>query len=291
MTATATGIVMVTATRAAPARAPVLWTDPGDIPPGSGPTVVTIGQFDGVHRGHRRLLTATRRRADALGVPACAITFARHPLSLLAPHRSPAELSGLDAKIRLLHDHGMDIVLALPATRDVLGTPAERFADDLLCQRLGVRAVLVGSGFRYGAGAAGTPESLAESLAPHGGEVTVLPTVLRDGERVSSTRIRAEIGRGRLDRAAWLLGRPYAVPVTVGPDRTVVPDGGSAWPCPGSYPVVPDPPGADRSGSARTPGSARPALELTVSGARASLPGSNALPGARLMLSFTGEPG
>lgn len=243
--------------------------------PAPGPTALTIGQFDGVHRGHQRLLAETRERADALGVAAGAVTFARHPLHLLAPHRAPAMLSRLDDKIRLLREHGMDFVLTLPVTTEVLRIPAERFAAELLGEWLNAKAVVVGADFRYGAGAAGDPGKLIAQLSRRGTDVAVMNTVLDDGERISSTRIRCELAAGRTDRAQALLGRRHRVRVTAGNDNTLIASPGTAWPGRGRYQV-----------SVSAPGRAPASATALVRSAGAFIPGLHLRSGDRLTLTF-----
>ncbi|WP_169515803.1 hypothetical protein [Amycolatopsis nigrescens] len=253
---------------------PVLWTDLDQIPDGLGPTVLTIGQFDGVHCGHQSLLADARERAAALGVPAGAVTFARHPLHLIAPERVPAVLTELDDKARLLHQHGMRFVLALPVTAEMLGTSAERFADEILAGRLRARSVTTGPDFRYGARAAGDPHTLAARLHRHNADVTTVDTVLLDGARVSSTRIRREIAAGRTEQACRLLGRRHRVPVTATGGEHVLPSPAAAWPRPGRYRVTVTARGRSATHFA------------VVAPTSARLTGLSAHPGDRLTLSF-----
>lgn len=219
--------------------APARWFTPDAIPADLGPSAVAIGMFDGVHRGHQRLLARTRARADAAGVPAGAVTFTAHPLAHLAPERVPLALTDMRRKASLLHEYGMDFVVALPATAATFATTADEFADDLLAGRLGARAVVVGRDFRYGARAAGDTVTLAARLRD--ADVVVEPTVECGGERVSSTRIRAVIAAGRLDDAAALLGRPHRAGVRVErvhrDELSVRPTPGVSWPCAGLYRV------------------------------------------------------
>ncbi|GAY11055.1 FAD synthetase family protein [Pseudonocardia sp. N23] len=185
----------------------------GGLPP--GPSVVAIGQFDGVHMGHRRLVAEAVRRADRLGVPAGAVTFDRHPAAVLAPDREPATLTGLDEKAELLASCGVDFVLALPLSPDLLRTSAADFVTDLLAGALDCRAVVVGTNFRFGHRAAGDPALLGELGRSHGMDVVVADLVDVAGRPVSSTRIRAEIAAGRVRSAARLLGRPHRVGAVV----------------------------------------------------------------------------
>ncbi len=241
----------------------------------TGPSALTIGQFDGVHRGHQRLLAETRRWADSLGVTAGAVTFAHHPLHLLAPDRAPAMLTRIGDKIELLRAHGMDFVLTLPLTADVLGTPAEQFADELIAGRLGAQAVVLGADFRYGAGAAGDPNTLAAQLNPRGAHVRVVNTVMVDGERVSSTRIRRKLASGHIDHAARLLARRHRVRVTATDGGTLVAASNTAWPHQGRYRVTVS---AADGASAVAP--------VVVSAGTARIIGLSVRPGDRLTLIF-----
>ena len=184
------------------------------------PTVVTVGMFDGVHRGHRALLDRVAAEATARGVPAAAVTFDRHPLAVLRPSSEPPLLTTLDRKVALLGEAGMDAVLVLPFTRELSEVPAEAFATEVLFDALAARAVVVGENFRFGHKAAGDPALLASLGRPRGIDVVAVP-LHRDGDQVvSSTRVRSELAAGDAAAAAASLGRPYAVEgVVVAGDR------------------------------------------------------------------------
>ncbi len=180
----------------------------------SGRPVVAIGQFDGVHLGHRLLLDEARRRATAIGAPAGAVTFDRHPLQVLAPGAAPVELTSLDERIALLLDAGLDLVVVLEVGHALLATEPREFVDDVLSGTLDVAAVVVGTNFRFGRGATGDPSTL-RALGPGRGFDVVCPELALHGEdAISSTRIRAAIGAGRLDGAAAMLGPSFATTMT-----------------------------------------------------------------------------
>jgi riboflavin kinase / FMN adenylyltransferase len=181
------------------------------LPDGMGPTVVTVGMFDGVHRGHRALLDRVAAEAAARDVPAAAVTFDRHPLAVLRPGGEPPLLTTLDRKVALLGEAGMEIVLVLEFTRELSEVPAEAFATEVLFDALAARAVVVGENFRFGHKAAGDPALLAELARPRGIDVVAVPLRTHHGEVVSSTRIRSELAAGDVAAAAASLGRPYAV--------------------------------------------------------------------------------
>jgi len=196
----------------APGGAPVRrWDGLAAVPPGHGPSVVTVGMFDGVHRGHRALLDRVAAEAAARGLPAGAVTFDRHPLEVLRPDARPPLLTTLDRKVDLLGAAGMDFVLVLPFTEELSQVTAEAFAGEVLLDGVGARAIVVGENFRFGHKAAGDPALLAELGRPRGVEVVAVPLHADGGDAVSSTRIRAELARGDVRAAAASLGRAYAV--------------------------------------------------------------------------------
>jgi riboflavin kinase / FMN adenylyltransferase len=184
---------------------------PGDL----GPTVATVGMFDGVHRGHRALLDRVAAEAAARSVPAAAVTFDRHPLAVLRPGTEPPLLTTLDRKVELLGQAGIATVLVLEFTRELSQVPAEAFAADVLFDALAARAVVVGENFRFGHKAAGDPDLLADLGRPRGIEVVAVPLHADGDQVVSSTRVRAELAVGDVAAAAGSLGRPYAVEGTV----------------------------------------------------------------------------
>jgi riboflavin kinase / FMN adenylyltransferase len=191
------------------------WDGLAAVPPDHGPSVVTVGMFDGVHRGHRALLDRVAAEAAARGLPAGAVTFDRHPLEVLRPDARPPLLTTLDRKVALLGAAGMDFVLVLAFTEELSQVTAEAFAHEVLLDGVGAGAIVVGENFRFGHKAAGDPALLAELGRPHGVEVVAVPLHADGGEPVSSTRIRAALAGGDVRAAAALLGRFYAVEGTV----------------------------------------------------------------------------
>ncbi|HEV2893111.1 MAG TPA: riboflavin kinase, partial [Actinomycetota bacterium] len=185
------------------------------VPDGLGPAVVTVGMFDGVHRGHRALLDRVAAEAATRGLPAAAVTFDRHPLAVLRPGSEPPLLTTLDRKVELLGEAGMATVLVLEFTRELSEVTAEVFAAEVLFDALAARAVVVGENFRFGHKAAGDPALLAALGGPRGIEVVAVPLHADGGQVVSSTRVRAELAEGGVAAAAASLGRPYAVEGTV----------------------------------------------------------------------------
>ena len=183
----------------------------GRVPAGLGPTVVTVGNFDGVHRGHQALLRRVAAEAAARGLPAGAVTFDRHPVAVLRPGAAPKLLTTLRGRVRLLGEAGMDFVLVLPFTAELSRVPAERFATEVLLDGVGARAVVVGANFRFGHRAAGDAGLLAELGRERGVDVVALDLQADGGEAVSSTRIRTALAAGDVATAWRLLGRPHAV--------------------------------------------------------------------------------
>lgn len=169
-------------------------------------SIVTIGKFDGVHRGHRAVLDGMRERAGDRRV--VVVTFDRHPAAVLAPDRAPAPLLSVAQKTEALIAAGADLVVVLPFTRELAAQSPEEFVRAVLVDGLHAAEVVVGSDFRYGARGAGTVDTLREEGERFGFSVEVLDDVcVLDGQRVSSTSIREALDAGRLDEATEALGR------------------------------------------------------------------------------------
>ena len=181
-------------------------------------SVLSIGNFDGLHRGHQTILHEAVARARELAVPATAMTFHPHPIRLLRPRSAPLLLTTLEQKLQLIGRIGVDVALVMPFTRKLASVPAERFVTDVLAHELAVREVRIGAGFRFGADREGTVE-LLQSLGATLGFAALGATPVLDGELpISSTRIRTAMRDGEIGLANRLLGRPYALDgrVTVG---------------------------------------------------------------------------
>jgi riboflavin kinase/FMN adenylyltransferase len=182
------------------------------VPGHLGPTVVTVGMFDGVHLGHRALLGMVVGEARERGLPAGAVTFDRHPMEVVRPGAQPPLLTTLDDKLGLLAATGLDFILVLPFTAALAQVPADEFAGQVLFGALGAKAVLVGYRFRFGHRAVGDLQLLTELGEARGVEVTGADLLVVEGEVVSATRIRGAVARGDVQVAARLLGRPHALP-------------------------------------------------------------------------------
>jgi riboflavin kinase/FMN adenylyltransferase len=181
----------------------------GTIESGSGPVGLSIGNFDGVHRGHRAMLERLVARSRALALPACVLTFEPHPREFFTPASAPARLSRLREKLELIGEAGVDRVHVLRFDAQLAGLSAGGFVDSILVAGLQTRWLLVGSDFRFGARRGGDFAFLGEAAARHGFELETMPEVMLDGERVSSSAVRAALAAGRLADASRLLGREY----------------------------------------------------------------------------------
>src|SRR5690625_3607481 len=173
--------------------------------------VATIGNFDGVHRGHRAVLEMLQQEAHAFGVPAIVIIFEPQPLEYFRPEAAPARLTELRSKLLALADTRIARVLCLRFSQRVAQMPAEDFIDELLVERLGVRFLMVCDDFRFGHGRRGDYTMLQALGARKGFTVARMPTVSNGDVRVSSTRVRQALAAGDLALASELLGRRYSI--------------------------------------------------------------------------------
>jgi riboflavin kinase/FMN adenylyltransferase len=191
----------------------IVFRDPGEVPAGFGPSVVAIGKFDGVHSGHRAVIARARVDAAESGARVVAVTFDRNPLALLRPELCPDSLVGVEQKLRLLADAGVDATLMLTFDRALADLPAREFVEHVLVGALGVKIVLVGADFRFGRGGSGDPRLLSDLGREFGFDVDVIEDVraIDDGRRVSSTWVRQLLSEGDVAGAAKLLGRPHSV--------------------------------------------------------------------------------
>ena len=175
------------------------------------PTALTIGNFDGVHRGHQAMLARLKERARVLGLRACVLTFEPHPLELFAPQTAPTRLTSLREKLELLASHGVECVQVSRFDRAYASRSPQDFIEQVLLAGLGMRWLLIGDDFRFGARRAGDFALLQEASAKHGFGLEAMPTVAQEGVRVSSSAVRAALAAGRLAEAEALLGRPYSI--------------------------------------------------------------------------------
>ncbi|MGE0809005.1 MAG: bifunctional riboflavin kinase/FAD synthetase [Immundisolibacter sp.] len=174
-------------------------------------SVVSIGNFDGVHRGHQAIVARLREHAARLGLPARVVLFEPQPVEFFRPQADEPRLMRLREKLAALAGLDVDGVLCLRFDRHLADMPRETFVDRLLVQGLGARHLVVGPDFRFGHRRLGDIDYLTAAGAEAGFGVEVVPPLQIDGERVSSTAVRQHLSAGDLDGAARLLGRPYTL--------------------------------------------------------------------------------
>jgi riboflavin kinase/FMN adenylyltransferase len=183
----------------------------GEIPAGFGPTVAAVGNFDGVHLGHRAILGAAAAEARATGARAVAITFNPHPEQFLRPAHAPKLITPLPERLRLLSETGLDAVLVLAFDAALAALSPREFVQQILIAALGVRSMHEGQNFRFGRGATAGVRELAVMGEEFGFAVHVHEAVRVRGLEVSSSAVRALVGAGDIRRARWMLGRPFTV--------------------------------------------------------------------------------
>jgi riboflavin kinase / FMN adenylyltransferase len=181
------------------------------LPPALAGAVVAIGNFDGVHRGHRAVIAAARSRARTLGRPAAALTFEPHPRSFFRPHEPLFRLTDENAKLRLFAATGLCGAIVLRFDAELAEPAPESFVNDILLHRLGISGAAVGFDFRFGRNRAGTPDLLAAEGRLRNFTVDVVPAVEIDGRRISSGVIREALAAGHIEEANELLGYPWFV--------------------------------------------------------------------------------
>jgi riboflavin kinase/FMN adenylyltransferase len=180
----------------------------------SADLLLSIGVFDGVHLGHRAVLSKLVGLRTATSI-AGAFTFERHPQAYLWPGQAPPSLTTLDEKINLLAACGLDVLFVLPFDRHIADLTAEKFLTEVLCDRLRTRALIVGTEWRFGKGRGGDAALAERVLRARGCSFEAAPLLERDGEKVSSSRIRCLIAKRSFEQAEALLGSPYCVRGTV----------------------------------------------------------------------------
>nr|WP_279672496.1 bifunctional riboflavin kinase/FAD synthetase [Flexivirga meconopsidis] len=181
-----------------------------DLPADFGESVVTIGNFDGVHRGHAALLASVVELARERDARSVAVTFEPHPLKVLFPDRAPTLISSSAERLELLDATGLDAVLVLPFTKELAALTPEEFVREFFVDGLRADAVVVGRDTRFGVNNSGDVDTLRELGAKFGFDVRVLADV-GEGHRLSSTEVRSALTDGDAERAATVLGRPHEV--------------------------------------------------------------------------------
>jgi riboflavin kinase/FMN adenylyltransferase len=189
-----------------------------DVPLDFGPCALTIGNFDGVHAGHRQILRRVVEAARANGWKAAAMTFDPHPLQVVSPERAPLLMSTALERCEILREAGIDEVLVLPFSEDVAKMSPQEFVRGIVVDKLRAQAILVGKDFRFGHKHAGDTVLLSELGEELGFVTELIPAVMMRGERVSSSLIRRMVLEGEVSRACRYLARPFSVegPVVTG---------------------------------------------------------------------------
>ncbi len=187
-----------------------IWNGFDGCPEGAGPIVATIGNYDGVHRGHRAILEQVKAEAERRGARSVLITFDPHPTQVLAPHAAPRLMQTRRQKLDTLEACGLDAVWILGFNRELAAQTGEEFFENLRRQ-IDLRAVRVGRNFRFGRGRKGDIDAMERIGAEQGFDVLGVEQVQLDGVTVSSTAIRGAVAEGDVETAARMLGRPFAL--------------------------------------------------------------------------------
>ena len=179
--------------------------------PVPGPTAVAIGNFDGVHRGHGALLGRLGDVAREFSLPPTILTFEPHPREFFSPASAPARLTTLREKLELLAAAGIEQAMVCRFNAAFAALSADQFIERVLVDGLRIRHLIIGDDFRFGKGRSGDFSLLQQAGAAHGFAVEAMGSVTVDGERVSSSGVRAALAAGEMEHAARLLGRPYII--------------------------------------------------------------------------------
>tara|TARA_B110000263_G_scaffold75170_1_gene65648 strand:+ start:677 stop:1630 length:954 start_codon:yes stop_codon:yes gene_type:complete len=174
------------------------------------PTVITIGTFDGLHRGHREVISKICNRAKAVGKKSLLVTFRPHPLSIISTGKAPALLTSYDEKKEILTECGIDYVVFLPFNNDLANYDPREFVKDFLIDRFGLSELIVGYDHRFGKGGAGDTHLLKTLGKEMDFSVEVVPPLLKDGRPISSSAVRGCLSSGDVRSASENLGRLYS---------------------------------------------------------------------------------
>jgi riboflavin kinase/FMN adenylyltransferase len=173
--------------------------------------VITLGNFDGLHLGHQRILKKVSERAKALGCPSVVYTFEPHPLKVVAPRKSPPLITDMEDKAIIIESFGIDFLLLARFTKEFASRHPGEFVEDELVRGLSAKEVFVGHDYAFGRGKLGTVEHLKGLGGDFGFSVTVIPAYKKKGRVVSSSRVRELVTTGEVREAAGLLGRDYSI--------------------------------------------------------------------------------
>lgn len=189
----------------------IIWDGPDEVHGELAASVVTIGVFDGVHRGHQRLINTAVHAARERRLPAVLVTFDPHPREIFTPGDTPPLLTTRGERELMCAELGIDAVLVINFARELAGLSPEDYFRTLIVDTLHAAYVVVGENFTFGAGAGGTADTMVELGEKYGVEIKIVPLLHDDGERVCSTLIRDSLAAGEVSAAAWGLGRPYSL--------------------------------------------------------------------------------
>ena len=177
--------------------------------------VLTIGNFDGVHKGHLALFDKVKQRAAAIGGESAVMTFDPHPIKIMRPENAPPLITPIQQKIKLIEQSGIDVLFCLPFTREFSQITAREFVEEVLVKKIGIKELVVGYDYSFGRGREGNIELLKDLGNHFNYRVHVVGPVKVGNSLVSSTSIRNLVMEGKLDEAKVLLGRDYEISGTV----------------------------------------------------------------------------
>lgn len=189
----------------------IVWHGIDDVPTDLEASVVTIGVFDGVHRGHRSLIEESVRVAQAKGQPSVMVTFDPHPLEIFAPEMSPVLLIPVEQRLRFAMELGINGVLVLDFSKELVGVEPEEYFTYLLRDTLKAKAVVVGENFTFGKDAAGTADTMRALGKQHNIDIHIVDLLYDDNLRICSSTIRDFLSEADVESAAWALGRKFTV--------------------------------------------------------------------------------
>lgn len=178
-------------------------------------TAVAMGNYDGVHLGHQRILTELVECSRSKGLASCLVTFHPHPIQVLAPERAPAMIMPLERRLELVASLGVEYTIVVPFTPEFASILPNTFIDEILVNRLKCKCLFVGADVRFGKDRAGSIGDLAKASAIGKFQLNLIPTVDASGDKISSSVIRRHIMAGNVEAAANCLGRPYGIAGTV----------------------------------------------------------------------------
>lgn len=178
-------------------------------------SIVTIGNFDGVHRGHAEIFAHLKKQSVERGLPTVVVTFEPHPLKILAPDTAPAMITTFEQKIALIEASGIDYLAVVPFTKEFSRLPAEDFVVNLLCSSLGMKHIIIGHDYAFGRNREGNYQTLEQLGTLHGFTLEDLPPIGEQEVIFSSSLVRSAVVDGYMEEAARILGRYYQISGTV----------------------------------------------------------------------------